>query len=93
MTGSMSRFGSTQLGGKVLAGFSALLGLLMVVNAPAVAHLCYHFGLTLAEAVWVATMVGGAFWVITAFFPQLAPVIVTIRVIMFWSGTGAVIGW
>ncbi|HET6310513.1 MAG TPA: hypothetical protein VFH00_05875 [Candidatus Nitrosotalea sp.] len=93
MTGSLSRYASTRLGGKALAGFSALLGLLTVVNAPAVAHLCYHFGLTLGEAVWVATMVGGAFWVITAFFPQLAPVIVTIRVIMFWSGTGAVIGW
>jgi hypothetical protein len=89
----MSRFGSTQLGGKVLAGLSALLGLLMVVNAPTVAHLCYHFGLTLAEAVWVATTIGAAMWLVVAFFPQLAPVTVTIRVIMFWSGTGAVIGW
>jgi hypothetical protein len=91
----MNRYGSTRIGEKALAGFSALLGLLMVVSAgaSALAHLCYHFGLTLQEAWWVATTIGVAWWVVTCFYPALAPVTVTIRVIMFYSGAGAVVGW
>jgi len=95
MTGAMRCYGSTRLGGRVLAGFSALLGLLMVAstNAPAAAHLMGHFGFSYGEAAVIVTLIATATWVVIAFFPQLIPALITIRAILFFAGAGAVIGW
>ena len=95
MTGSMRFYRSTQLLGRVLAVCGALLGLLMIASThvPTVAHLMYHFGLSQGDAVLVVSLVGAATWVLFTLFPELIPFIGTIRLILIFSGTGAVVGW
>jgi hypothetical protein len=95
MTGSVSRLAATRLGATALAGFSALLGVVMVasINAPAVAQLMGHFGMSWQDGAAVVTMVLAGSWALFFLFPYLAPWIGTVRLLLFYFGSGALIGW
>jgi hypothetical protein len=79
----------------MLAGSSTLVGVLIVAatSAPAMAQLVGHFGFNYQESAWIVGLVAAGSLIVSVFFPMLAPVLGTLRLIIFFVGMGAAIGW
>ncbi|HEY1421360.1 MAG TPA: hypothetical protein VGG90_11725 [Candidatus Dormibacteraeota bacterium] len=95
MTGAMTGLGATRLRAGVLTRSSALFGALVLaaMNAPAVAQLMAHFGVSYGDALWIIGLVSAGSIVLFWVFPYLIPFIGTIRLLMIYFGAGVVIGW
>lgn len=84
-----------RLGATVPAGSSALAGILLlaVTMVPAMGQLMSHFGLSYEQGLLVVSLVAAGSIVFFWMFPYLIPVIGTIRLLLFYFGTGVVVGW
>jgi hypothetical protein len=69
--------------------------MLMVAStsAPVVAQLMGHFGISYGDSLWVIALVSAGSIVLFWVFPYLVPFIGTIRLLMLYFGTAAVVGW
>jgi hypothetical protein len=80
---------------RALAGSSAVTGLVILVamTAAVVGQLMSNFGVSYQEGLLVVSLVAAGSLVFFWLFPYLIPVIGTIRLILFYFGTGVVVGW
>ena len=80
---------------RALAGASAATGLVILVamTAAAVGQLMSNFGVSYQEGLLVVSLVAAGSLVFFWLFPYLIPVIGTIRLLLFYFGTGVVVGW
>jgi len=80
---------------RALAGSSAVTGLVILVamTAAAVGQLMSNFGVSYQEGLLVVSLVAAGSLVFFWLFPYLIPVIGTIRLLLFYFGTGVVVGW
>lgn len=80
---------------RALAGSSAVTGLVILaaMAAAVVGQLMSHFGVSYQEGLLVVSLVAAGSLVFFWLFPYLIPVIGTIRLLLFYFGTGVVVGW
>ncbi|HEV2943966.1 MAG TPA: hypothetical protein VGX26_02480 [Solirubrobacteraceae bacterium] len=80
---------------RALAGSSAVTGLVILaaMTAAVVGQLMSHFGVSYQEGLLVVSLVAAGSLVFFWLFPYLIPVIGTIRLLLFYFGTGVVVGW
>ncbi len=80
---------------RALAGSSAVTGLVILaaLTAAVVGQLMSHFGVSYQEGLLVVSLVAAGSIVFFWLFPYLIPVIGTIRLLLFYFGTGVVVGW
>lgn len=90
MASAMRKFGAM-----VPAGFSALTGsaILGVMAASVMGQLMSHFGISYQDGLLVVALIAAGSVVLFWMFPYLIPVIGTIRLLLFYFGTGVVVGW
>lgn len=92
MAVSIARLSATRYGAGALAASSSLV-LLLLLNTPVVGQLMGHFGMGYGDAALVVALVASGSIVLFWFFPWLIPFLGTLRLILIFAGTGAVIGW
>jgi hypothetical protein len=92
MAVSIARLSATRSGAGALAALSTLI-LLLLLNAPVMGQLMGHFGMSYSDAALVVALVASGSIVLFWFFPWLIPFLGTLRLILIFAGTGAVIGW
>jgi hypothetical protein len=80
---------------RALAGSTAVTGLVILaaMTAAVVGQLMSHFGVSYQEGLLVVSLVAAGSLVFFWMFPYLIPVIGTIRLLLFYFGTGVVVGW
>lgn len=80
---------------KALAGLSALTGAALVAGmaAAVVGQLMSHFGVSYQDGLLIVALIAAGSLVFFWLFPYLIPVIGTIRLLLFYFGTGVVVGW
>jgi len=92
MAVSIARLSATRFGIGALAALSTLI-LVLLLNAPVVGQLMGNYGMSYGDAALVVALVASGSIVLFWFFPWLIPVLGTLRLILIFAGTGAVIGW
>jgi hypothetical protein len=80
---------------RALAGSSAVTGLaiLAAMTAAVVGQLMSHFGVSYSDGLFIVGLIAAGSIVFFWMFPYLIPVIGTIRLLLFYFGTGVVVGW
>ena len=80
---------------RALAGSSAVTGLVILtaMAASLVGQLMSNFGVSYEQGVLVIGLIVAGSFVFFWMFPYLIPVIGTIRLLLFYFGTGVVVGW
>jgi hypothetical protein len=80
---------------RALAGSSSVTGLVILaaMTASVVGQLMSHFGLSYEQGLLVVSLIAAGSIVLFWMFPYLIPVIGTIRLLLFYFGTGVVVGW
>lgn len=80
---------------RALAGSSAVTGfvILAAMTAAVVGQLMSHFGVSYQDGLLIVGLVAAGSIVFFWMFPYLIPVIGTIRLLLFYFGTGVVVGW
>lgn len=80
---------------RALAGSSAVTGLVILaaMTAAVVGQLMSHFGVSLQDGYFIVGLIAAGSIVFFWMFPYLIPVIGTIRLLLFYFGTGVVVGW
>jgi hypothetical protein len=80
---------------RALAGSSAVTGLVILaaMTASLVGQLMSNFGVSYEQGVLVIGLIVAGSFVFFWMFPYLIPVIGTIRLLLFYFGTGVVVGW
>jgi len=80
---------------RALAGSSAVTGLVILaaMTAAVVGQLMSHFGVSYQDGLLIVALIAAGSLVFFWMFPYLIPVIGTIRLLLFYFGTGVVVGW
>jgi hypothetical protein len=80
---------------RALAGSSAVTGLVILaaMTAAVVGQLMSHFGVSYSDGLFIVGLIAAGSIVFFWMFPYLIPVIGTIRLLLFYFGTGVVVGW
>ena len=80
---------------RALAGSSAVTGLVILaaMTAAVVGQLMSHFGVSYQDGLLIVGLIAAGSLVFFWMFPYLIPVIGTIRLLLFYFGTGVVVGW
>ena len=80
---------------RALAGSSAVTGLVILaaMTAVVVGQLMSHFGVSYSDGLLIVGLIAAGSIVFFWMFPYLIPVIGTIRLLLFYFGTGVVVGW